>query len=49
MSDTQVINVRLTSDEIKKIDELAKADDRSRAYMIRKLIRQALDEFQHSG
>ena len=48
MSETQVINVRLTLEEIKKIEELAKADERSRAYMIRKLIRQALGEFQRS-
>ncbi|MBR2208979.1 MAG: CopG family transcriptional regulator [Synergistaceae bacterium] len=48
MNETKVINVRLTIDEIEKIDELAKADERSRAYMIRKLIRQALGEFQRS-
>ena len=43
---TKVINVRLTLDEIEQIDELAHADDRSRAYMIRKLIRLSLGELQ---
>lgn len=49
MQSTKVINVRLTLDEIKQIDKLAKADDRSRAYMIRKLIRLSLGELRGSG
>ena len=44
--ETKVVNVRLTLDEIKKLDKLAHAEDRSRAYMIRKLIRQSLSELQ---
>ena len=43
---TQVVNVRLTIDEIEQIDRLAEADDRSRAYMIRKLIRLSLGELR---
>ena len=43
---TQVVNVRLTVDEIEQIDRLAEADDRSRAYMIRKLIRLSLGELR---
>ncbi len=46
--ETQIVNIRLTLDEIKTIDELAHADDRSRAYMIRKLIRLSLGELQGS-
>ena len=43
---TQVVNVRLTVDEIEQIDRLAEADDKSRAYMIRKLIRLSLGELR---
>ncbi|MBQ4402687.1 MAG: ribbon-helix-helix protein, CopG family [Synergistaceae bacterium] len=43
------MNVRLTPDEIRRIDEAAKADDRSRAYMVRKLILQSLDALQDTG
>ena len=46
---TQVVNVRLTVDEIRQIDSLAKEDDRSRSYMIRKLIRLSLSELQGNG
>ena len=49
MKQTQVINVRLTLEEIEQIDTLAKADDRSRAYIIRKLIRLSLDELLNNG
>ena len=46
---TQVVNVRLTLDEIAQIDKLAEADDRSRAYVIRKLIRLSLGELLGNG
>lgn len=46
---TQVVNVRLTLDEIAQIDKLAKTDDRSRAYVIRKLIRLSLGELLDNG
>lgn len=49
MKQTQVVNVRLTLEEIEQIDVLAKANDRSRAYMIRKLIRLSLGELQGNG
>lgn len=47
--ETRIVNVRLTPDEIRRIDEAAKADDRSRAYMVRKLILQSLDALQDTG
>ena len=46
---TQVVNVRLTVDEIEQIDRMAATDDRSRAYMIRKLIRLSLGELRDNG
>lgn len=49
MKQTQVVNVRLTLEEIEQIDVLAKEDDRSRSYMIRKLIRLSLSELQDNG
>lgn len=49
MKQTQVVNVRLTVDEIRQIDKLAEDDDRSRSYMIRKLIRLSLSELQDNG
>lgn len=49
MKQTQVVNVRLTLEEIEQIDVLAEADDRSRAYMIRKLIRLSLGELRDNG
>ena len=43
---TVVVNVRLTIDEVQRLDEIAQADDRSRGYIIRKLLREALDVVQ---
>ena len=43
---TVVVNVRLTIEEVERIDEIAVADDRSRGYIIRKLIRESLDALQ---
>lgn len=40
---TQVINVRLLTSEIERLDELAQADDRSRSSFVRRLILSALD------
>ena len=43
---TVVVNVRLTLDEVELIDEIAQEDDRSRGYIIRKLLRESLDALQ---
>ena len=49
MDKNLVVNVRLTPAELEEIDTLAKLDDRSRAYMIRKLIRSALDALRNNA
>lgn len=46
---TVTVNVRLSLDDLEKIDAAAKHDDRSRAYMIRKLIRSALDALRNNA
>lgn len=43
---TQVINVRLTVDEVERLDKMAALDDRSRSSYVRRLILSALDELQ---
>ena len=43
---TQVLSIRLTLSELEQIDALAQKDDRSRNYIIRKLIRESLDALQ---
>ena len=43
---TVVVNVRLSLDEVARIDEIAQEDDRSRGYIIRKLLRESLDAMQ---
>ncbi len=46
---TVVVNVRLAPDEVERIDEIARADDRSRGYIIRKFLRESLDALQGNG
>ncbi len=43
------VNVRLAPDDLNEIDTLAKHDDRSRSYIIRKLIRSALDAIRSNA
>ena len=47
--ETVVVNVRLALDEVERIDEIARADDRSRGYIIRKFLRESLDALQAKG
>lgn len=43
MSETMAINVRLPIEDIRRLDELSKRDERSRNYMLKKAVRFFLD------